>query len=114
RQEAGIRPQIDAQFMMLDADSNGYLSRDELPEEGMSSPPAYMPPPPELVLVEGTQKWYTHTMKVIQSDPRLQEMAGKLDEMHLEMNQTRRQVAQIEGDRAASKPPRKALGRSPR
>ena len=113
-QEASVRPQLDAQFFMLDADRNSYLTRDEVPQEGMGAPPAYMPPPPELVLAEGTQKWYAHTMKVIQSDPRLQEMAGKLDEMHLEMNQTRRQVAQIENDRAASKPRRKALGRSPR
>lgn len=115
RQEASVRPSLDAQFMMLDADSNGYLSRDELPEEGMGGAPGYMPPPPELVLMEGTDKWYAHTMSVIRSDPRLQEMAGRLDELHLEMSETRRRVAQIEGERAANAPPvKRGRARPPR
>ncbi len=114
QQEASVRPSLDAQFMMLDADHSGYLSRDELPDEGMGGVQGYMPPPPELVLAEGTEKWYRHTMSVIQSDPRLQEMAGRLDELHLEMNATRRRVAQIEQEREASKPARKVRGRSPR
>jgi hypothetical protein len=105
RQEASVRPSLDAQFMMLDADHNGYLSRDELPEEGMGGVPGYMPPPPELVLAEGTEKWFQHTMNVIRSDPRLQEMAGKLDELHAEMNAMRRRVVEIEQERVANAPP---------
>ncbi len=104
-QEAAVRPSLDAQFFSLDADSSGYLSRDELPEEGMSGPASYQPPPPELVLAEGTKRWYDHTLKVINSDPRLREMAGKLDEMHMEFNGMRRQAAQLEAEIKASEPP---------
>lgn len=115
RQEAAVRPSLDAQFFSLDADTNGYLSRDELPEEGMSAPPTYMPPPPELVLAEGTKRWYDHTLKVINSNERLREMAGKLDEMHMEFNGMRRQVAELEAEREANaEPVKRGKPRPPR
>lgn len=45
-----------------------------------------MPLKPQLVLMEGTQKWYDHSMKVINSDPRLQKMAGHLDDLYHELH----------------------------
>lgn len=113
-QEAAVRPSLDAQFFMLDADNSGYLTRDELPDEGMSGPVGYQPPPPELVLAEGSNRWYEHTLKVINSDPRLQEMAGRLDDMHRELAAMRRQAGDLEAERAANQPVRRVRGRPPR
>lgn len=58
-------------------------------------PPCYTPPPPELVLVARSDEYARHVMQVIRSDPRLQEMAGELDEMHLQRNQLARRYVQI-------------------
>lgn len=114
RQEAAVRPSLDAQFMTLDADYNGYLTRDELPEEGFGASPAYMPPPPELVIAERSKRWYDHMMTVIKSHPRLQEMAGRLDELHMEMVMTQQRVAQIEAEQLANAPVRRVRARPPR
>src|SRR5690606_15879738 len=107
RQEASVRPQLDADFFMLDADTSGYLSRDELPEQDISGPVAYMPPPPELVLAEGTSKWYAHTLKVINDDPQLREMAGRLDDLHREMNETRQRAGALQAEQDANAPTRR-------
>ncbi|MFO7325762.1 MAG: hypothetical protein DIU62_008610 [Pseudomonadota bacterium] len=114
RQEAAVRPSLDAQFMTLDADLNGYLTRDELPPEGTGGAQGYIPPPPELVIAERSKRWYDHMMAVIRSDPRLQEMAGRLDELHMEMTLTQRRVAEIEADRLANAPVRRPRVRPPR
>ena len=49
----------------------------------------YRPPEPDLVLMEGTDKWYKHMMQVTNSDPRLRDMAGRLDELHQELTAVR-------------------------
>jgi hypothetical protein len=55
----------------------------------------YRPPSPDLVLMEGTEKWYTHMLTVTNSDPRLKEMAGKLDGLHQEMTTVQRRYRQV-------------------
>lgn len=96
RQEVAMRPELDVQMMRLDADFNGYLTRDEMPPEGMGGLPApYQPPPPQLVLMEGTKAWYEHMMQVTRSDPRLLEMAGRLDDLHREYMTLARQEAEL-------------------
>jgi hypothetical protein len=55
----------------------------------------FRPPAPDLVLMEGTEKWYTHMLTVTNSDPRLKEMAGKLDGLHQEMTTVQRRYRQV-------------------
>lgn len=113
-QEASVRPELDARMFTLDADHNGYLTRDELPEEGMSGPPTFQPPPPELILMEGTEAWYAHMMSVIRSDPKLQEMAGELDELYRELRANQRLSANLEADVIDNRPVRAYRGSAPR
>lgn len=96
RQEVSARAELEARMFELDADGDGYLRRDELPEEGFAGPPQYMPPSPDLVLMEGTSKWTKHMMEVIRSDPRLSEMAGKLDDLYRELRLTQRRAYDLE------------------
>lgn len=112
-QEASARPDLDARMFTLDADSNGYLTRDEYPNEG-SGPPPYQPPPPDLVLMEGSQKWYDHMMATIRAHPELQEKAGKLDELWGEMHENRRLSSRLSADIEAGRPQRKSRPRPPR
>jgi hypothetical protein len=114
-QEAAMRPELDVQFMRLDADHNGYVTRDEMPPEGMGGPPApYQPPPPQLVLMEGTKAWYEHMMQVIRSDPGLQEMAGRLDDLHREYMTLAQQEAQLRKHDHAERAQRAGYNRGPR
>lgn len=96
RQEIAARPELDAQMFLLDADNSGYLTRDELPEESFADTAPYQPPPPDLVLHEGSDRWARHMMSVIRSDPRLQEMAGKLDQLYYELGQAQRRTRELE------------------
>src|SRR5262249_48151723 len=41
----------------------------------------YQPPPPQLVLMERSKRWAVEMMKVVNSDPRLKEQAGHLDDL---------------------------------
>lgn len=99
QQEVSVRPDLYVPFMTLDTDHNGYLTRNELPSEGSilgSGPSApYWPPNPTLVLMEGTKAWYEHMMQMTHSDPRLLEMAGRLDELHEEYMTLQRQEAEM-------------------
>lgn len=96
RQEVSARAELESRMFELDADSDGYLRRDELPEEGFGGPPLYMPPSPDLVLMEGTAKWTKHMMEVIRSDPRLSEQAGKLDDLYRDLRLAQRRAYDLE------------------
>lgn len=61
-------------------------------------PPCYTPPPPELVLVGRSDEYAAHVMSVIRSDPRLQEMAGELDELHMERVRLARRYSEIKSE----------------
>lgn len=64
--------------------------------------------------MEGTQKWYAHMMQVIRSHPELQEKAGNLDELWLEMRENQRLNSRLSADKEAERPPPKHRGRPPR
>lgn len=58
-------------------------------------PPCYTPPPPELVLVGRSEEYASNVMDVIRSDPRLGEMAGELDELHMERHRLQRRYLEL-------------------
>lgn len=66
-------------------------------EEGnyVPPPPCYTPPDPGLVLAARSDEYARNIMSVIKSDPRLQAMAGELDDLHLERAQLSRRYQQI-------------------
>jgi hypothetical protein len=86
RDEADEDDDLKDLFIVLDKNHDQYLSAMEYAERNMPlKSGCYQPPPPQLVLMEGTQKWYDQSMKVINSDPRLQKMAGHLDDLYREL-----------------------------
>jgi len=95
RAEAGARMELEAEFMTLDEDGDGAINRDEWPED-MSFETPYMPPPPDLVLMEGSKGWYEHMMKVTQGDPRLKEMADHLGGLYQELAVTQRRFVEVD------------------
>lgn len=98
--EAMARPELVGDFATLDADMDGILSREEFGTQTMGSTIAYQPPPPQLVLMEGTKKWYDHMMKVTNSDPRLADMAGELDDLYRELVTVQNRYAELQPDEA--------------
>jgi hypothetical protein len=106
-QEASARLELEARLFELDADQNGYLSRDELPAEAMTGPQGYQPPPPNLVLMEGTEAWRKHMTDVTNSDPRLKEMAARLGDMYYELAMLQAQADRFDpdGSRRATRNP---------
>lgn len=98
-QEASARPELDARLFELDADQNGYLTRDELPEDSMSgSGPLFQPAPPDLVLMEGTEAWREHMTKVTNSDARLKEMADELGGLYYELRATQVKAYEVDAE----------------
>ena len=84
--EADDDDDLKAHFTLLDINHDGFLSLMEYAERQTNfQTNCYQPPPPQLVLMEGTQKWYEHSMRVINSDSRLQKMAGRLDDLYHEL-----------------------------
>jgi EF hand len=97
-QEATARTELEADFQALDQDHDGFLSRQEFAAETSTSQPAYQPPPPQLVLMEGSKDWYAHMMQVINSDPRLQQKAGHLDDLYRELVAVQQQYGKARDD----------------
>jgi hypothetical protein len=104
--EASVNGDLAFQFEQFDEDGDGYLNQYQefrnFENWARMNMNCYRPPPPDLVLMNGTKDWYEHTMKVINSDPRLQEMAGKLDEMHRELNMIQSRANTLEDLRRES------------
>ncbi len=108
KEEAGARVELEASFELLDKSGSpdGYLRRDEFdascrdcsPADLPSPPVVYMPPPPQLVLMEGSQKWYDQMLKVTNSDPRLKKMADHLGGLYHELAATQRQFEKLEAE----------------
>jgi TolA-binding protein len=110
-QEASARPELEADFTNLDEDDNGSLDRQEFSNQTYGSPALYQPPPPQLVLMERSNDWYDHMMKVINTDPRLQEMAGHLDDLYHELQDVQYTYQQFTAkDEAERKPVKVNLG----
>ena len=109
-QEATARQELDAEFNTLDADLDGKLARDEFGNQSFGAPVSYQPPPPQLVLMEGTKAWYDHMMKVIKEDPRLGEMAGKLDDLYRELAQVQSRYEELDPQEQAIRASRRETG----
>jgi hypothetical protein len=96
------RMDLKALFTSLDRNHDGYLSVMEYSNRLTAATPSncYQPPPPQLVLMEGTQKWYEHSMQVINSDARLQKMAAQLDDLYHELfeEESRLRTAHVRRD----------------
>jgi hypothetical protein len=110
--EASARPELDVQFMTLDTDHDSYLTRRELDDAGGIPPTtvAYRPPPPQLVLMDGSAKWAAAMKKVIDSDPRLLEKAGRLDELYAELSRVNQRFAKVKVDGMPEATTRRELG----
>lgn len=104
QREVAARPDLDMNMMVLDRDHNGYLTRNEFPAGTVGPTAPYQPPPPTLVVLEGTKPWYEHMMKVTHSDPRLLEMAGQIDDLHREYITLQRQEAEMRMLEEAARP----------
>jgi hypothetical protein len=81
----------------LDTNRDRRLTYTEFLEFGTDLPTAcYQPPPPELVLVGGTEKWYQQMMKVTKSDPELTRMADDLGDLYGQLRVLQKQAGKLE------------------
>jgi hypothetical protein len=110
RDEAAVRPELDVEFSTLDEDMNSYLSRNEFEKASFSPNATYQPPPPQLVLMERSKDWAVHMMMVINTDARLKEQAGHLDELYSELRQVQKKYTQIKSEDLPEKTTRRELG----
>ncbi len=110
--EASARPELEGQFTMLDANHDNSITRDELEDIGgiPAGTAAYQPPPPQLVLMEGSAKWAQAMKKVIDSDPRLLEQAGKLDDLYAELARVSQKYVKVMADGQPEPTTRRELG----
>jgi hypothetical protein len=110
--EATARPELESQFMMFDTNKDSYITRDELIDAGgmPQGTIAYQPPPPQLVLMEGSTKWAAVMRKVIDSDPRLLEQAGKLDDLYAELARVSQKYVKVMADGMPEPTKRRELG----
>jgi hypothetical protein len=110
-QEAEARTELADVFQDLDKDGgpDGYLSRMEFtatcrdcsPELLPSAPAVYIPPTPDAVLMNGTQKWFDHMVAVNNSDPRLKKMADHLGDLYQQLSAAQHRIDELD---AASMP----------
>ena len=84
-------------FRDLDTNHDRRLTYTEFIEYSGDQPVAcYQPPPPELVLVGRTEKWYQQMMKVTASDPRLKAMADHLGDLYGQLRVLQKQAGKLE------------------
>ncbi len=75
-----------SRWSLLDRNGDRFLSAIEYADDLQAATVAcHQPAPPQLVLMERTQAWYQHMLKVTNSDPRLKKMAGHLDDLYQEL-----------------------------
>jgi hypothetical protein len=110
RDELAVRPELDFEFTTLDADMDNSLDRAEFANASYSATASYQPPPPQLVLMEHSKEWAVHMMKVINSDPRLKDQAGHLDELYHELRSVQQKYTDIHVEGKAEKTTRRELG----
>lgn len=94
--EASARIELASEFMTLDADQNGSLDRTEFPLDLPPPTAVYQPPAPEMVLMEGSKRWYDHMMQVTKSDPRLMKMADNLGGLYQDLAATQRRYDKLD------------------
>lgn len=108
-EEAGARPELEGAFSEMDENDDNRLSYDEFLRDTPGPTAVYMPPPPDLVLMNGTQAWYDHMMKVTSSDPRLKQMADHLGGLYYELRSAQSRYDEVV-EQTRGKPAKPNLG----
>jgi hypothetical protein len=121
QQEAEARGELGVAFRDLDKDggADGYLNRMEFTASCSDCDPAkipsqesvYMPPTPDVVLMNGSAKWYQHMLEVTKSDPRLKKMADELGGMYEQLTAAQRRINELD---AQAKPKTGKFSTGPR
>jgi hypothetical protein len=65
----------------------------------------YTPPPPQAILTERAREYANHMLRVIRSDPSLQNMAGKLDDLYYELLDVQKQYLKVKSAGAPDRAP---------
>jgi hypothetical protein len=95
--EAAGSRQLLPQLYELDTNHDRRITYTEFINKADESPiPCYQPPPPEAVLVAGTDKWYRQMVKVTHSDPQLHEMASNLGVLYGQLRVLQKQAVKLE------------------
>jgi hypothetical protein len=111
REEAQGNPDLYSLFFTLDASRDGNLVAGEYLEWARwSAAGCFHPPPPQLVLMERSKQWAVEMMKVINSDPRLKEQAGHLDDLYRELRQVQTKYTKVREDGLPEHTTRRELG----
>lgn len=111
REEAQASPDLYSLFFTLDVSRDGNLVGGEYLEWARwSTAGCYHPPPPQLVLMERSKQWAVEMMKVINSDPRLKEQAGHLDDLYRELRQVQAKYTKVREDGLPEHTTRRELG----
>lgn len=107
RFEAMANQDLDNRFDALDEDGSDSLNEFKefvaFERWALANLNCYRPPPPELVLMEGSKGWYEHMIKVTNANPQLRQLAAGLDGLHLERATVQGELARFEakpGERA--------------
>jgi hypothetical protein len=108
--EIQVRPEIEAEFTTLDENQDNYIDRNEFENRSFAASPSYQPPPPQLVLMERSKRWAIEMMKVVNSDSRLKDQAGRLDDLYRELRQVQAKYTNIKVDEMPEKTTRRELG----
>ena len=109
--EAQTSQDLFSLFSTLDDTHDGSLSIGEyLHWAQWSTANCYHPPPPQLVLMEGSKAWAVQMMKVINSDPRLKDQAGHLDDLYRELRSVQLKYSKAVDDTKPVKTTRRELG----
>lgn len=101
-EEASARTELAAVFFDVDADHDFKLSPQEFPTD-LPAPAIYQPPPPQLVLMEGSAAWYKHMTDVTNSDPRLKKMADHLGDMYYKLASAQREYSKMQDELRAQR-----------
>jgi hypothetical protein len=111
REEAQGSQDLSSLFISLDTSGDGQLVGGEyLGWAKWSTAGCYHPPPPQLVLMERSNRWAVEMMKVINSDPRLKEQAGHLDDLYRELRQVQAKYSQVKEYELPEHTSRRELG----
>jgi hypothetical protein len=103
--EAAGNKQLLNQVFEMDTNRDRRITFVEFLErpETSDATACYTPPPPEQVLMAGTDKWYETMMKVTKDDPALLRMASNLGDLYGQLRVLQKQAGKLEAAELARK-----------
>jgi len=103
--EAAGNKQLLDQVFEIDTNRDRRITFVEFIErpEAVTPVACYQPPPPELVLVSGTDKWYAQMMKVTMGDEQLRKMSANLGDLYGHLRVLQKHAGKLEAEELASK-----------